>query len=544
MTDIASPPTILATLQRATAGLYRPRWLALVMLVQALLLASYAQNSWHASPDCALYLGLARSMVEGQGYVFNYQPHAMVPPLWPGVLAGMMKAFGPSFLAMNIMQALLALACTPLVFWLMRRMVGADLAMLCTALFSLNYDSWDTASILLSDHLFTILAVTSMALLTYVPAAPEREGSQSGKTWLALGAAIVTIVASTFTRINGIVLVPAAMVTIYLGWPRRGRMFRAATACMTAFICLAPILAWQAAARAKTTGADTTYLEASYLNKPLGEMLRGAAEQLLVLLPHESSNLIIGSNNSLPVLSLLVPILAILGSVLLFKQKQWALPTALWFMFGLLSVSRGVVSRYLIFLLPGLPLLVIMGIIFLLQRLRRSKELNPASIRKVLLPALACLLLMHVIHSAAGAYRCIQRSVPNGSRIQKEQGWLSAGEYILAHDPQAQAGRLPSAIILTPQSSVMHYWTRAKTLPLRNLNDSTEIRYQQVSRYHPDYLVATAGEKRLQEVFAIMNALGGQAIKLDDVKLPGNVMMWRLTYPAQPTGGAPNTPAH
>ena len=72
---------------------------------------------------------------------------------------------------------------------------------------------------------------------------------------------------------------------------------------------------------------------------------------------------------------------------------------------------------------------------------------------------------------------------------------------------------------------------------MKNLQESMEMQIQQIVRYRPNYMVATAGEKRLEKLFAAMKTLNVQTAKLDDAKLPGNVVIWRLTYPPETTSG-------
>ena len=42
---------------------------------------------WRMQPDAALYLSLGRNLVEGKGYTYLGQPHHLVYPGWPWLIA-------------------------------------------------------------------------------------------------------------------------------------------------------------------------------------------------------------------------------------------------------------------------------------------------------------------------------------------------------------------------------------------------------------------------------------------------------------------------
>lgn len=72
----------------------RPRWhrpgrrglLLWLALTVAVLYALGVNSHWRFQRDSAVYLDLARSLVEGRGYVHNYEPHAFYPPGFPAGL--------------------------------------------------------------------------------------------------------------------------------------------------------------------------------------------------------------------------------------------------------------------------------------------------------------------------------------------------------------------------------------------------------------------------------------------------------------------------
>jgi len=59
----------------------------LVAVVGALLFTAPGRGYWVIDPDAAAYVGLARSVVAGDGYALQGVPHGKFPPGFPGVLA-------------------------------------------------------------------------------------------------------------------------------------------------------------------------------------------------------------------------------------------------------------------------------------------------------------------------------------------------------------------------------------------------------------------------------------------------------------------------
>ena len=62
----------------------------ILALLVAIFLALH-NPYWIRHGDSEVFLSLARNIAGGQGYRFNSQPVAIVPPGWPLVLAAAMK---------------------------------------------------------------------------------------------------------------------------------------------------------------------------------------------------------------------------------------------------------------------------------------------------------------------------------------------------------------------------------------------------------------------------------------------------------------------
>src|SRR5262245_33223716 len=84
--DATTPVPLIEPGSRVASRLYAALVVALVAIYLLL------QNPyWVRYGDGEVYLSIARSLANGNGYRFNGQPVAIVPPLWPMILAVAMK---------------------------------------------------------------------------------------------------------------------------------------------------------------------------------------------------------------------------------------------------------------------------------------------------------------------------------------------------------------------------------------------------------------------------------------------------------------------
>ena len=109
--------------------------LALVLLGIAARLAvvALAGNEliawWSGGSDAPAYVTLASNIAEGRGFSYAGQPTAFRPPLYPLLLAGMMRAFGSHYvLAMRVLQFVAGLLTAYLCWRLGRRMFSREAA--------------------------------------------------------------------------------------------------------------------------------------------------------------------------------------------------------------------------------------------------------------------------------------------------------------------------------------------------------------------------------------------------------------------------------
>ncbi len=119
-----SVPAPVAATRALAAEARRDRWVFLGTMGVVTLMFLLLQNPyWVPAGDSEVYISVARSMVMGEGYRFNGQPVAMVPPGWPTALAIVMW-ISPSFLVLKLFTMLCMLGAMAITYWICRRWVS------------------------------------------------------------------------------------------------------------------------------------------------------------------------------------------------------------------------------------------------------------------------------------------------------------------------------------------------------------------------------------------------------------------------------------
>lgn len=523
--NIQTPDDAIGLAARAVAGLYRPCLLWAVLACQAaMLLAFHATRSWHSAPDSALYMSLARSLAQGEGYMFNGEFHTVVPPLFPLALAGWMRVFGSSFLAQNLFQVALTLACTPALFLLMRQLFGRDLALIGVAAFALNFVQWTVASIVMSDMLFVLLAALGMAAAAW--SAVNSPGRWAGVVLAGLGLA-----GASLTRGNGFLIVPGAAAAIWLGWRARPVGLRLAGAALLAATALGPVLWWQRYAADHASSVQRGYLMASHLSKPLAQMLPAMAKNLFGEVFKVASNLVAGFTDVPPGLNLILPVLIGVGCVVSLRRREPMLPLSLAGMVGVLTVVSGVKSRYFLFLYPGMIVLFLAGAVTVGQWAGRWRAKAPWHALRGAMVFLVVTAAINVGHSIAQGVQFRKEEVAGGPRLKSDQGWFTAAGYI--RDRHASGQGPPDPIVMTSQSRLMFYIARIRELALmRGKQELSEQACQDLARRHrPEWLVGDVQKRCTSRAIKALEAIGFGLTPVTDAGLTGPIKIWRVSCP-------------
>lgn len=192
-----------------------------VLLAAGVVAAVYllsVNNAWWPTPDSALYQGLAKSMAQGRGYVFNGQAHTTVTPGLPLILAGLRLAFGEGYWAANLFMTLCGLGGLLLAWMSLRRLTDEWTALLTVVACAASYECFHDSHAILTDAPFFLLfwAVTyaSLRLLG------------GGWAWLAPTAVLAALALAV--RAPGIIVLGPLAAALLVqragaaaGWARR-----------------------------------------------------------------------------------------------------------------------------------------------------------------------------------------------------------------------------------------------------------------------------------------------------------------------------------
>lgn len=136
----------------------------LLVLILAGLYGACQNGRWVPSgSDGAYYLVIARNLVEGKGYNWDGGPVTLSPPVWPAVLAAVMRV-SRSFIFLNLVLVGFCLGGACMWYWLMRRFTSPlrafGLALLTGVLFEWHRFTFTHYA----EALFYLLVVAALLL--------------------------------------------------------------------------------------------------------------------------------------------------------------------------------------------------------------------------------------------------------------------------------------------------------------------------------------------------------------------------------------------
>ncbi len=119
-------------------------------------------DRWWPTGDSALYLGLARSIHQGQGYQFNGEFSVSVTPGLPLILAGVQAMFPDQFLVMNLLMTLCGLASLFVIYKVFSLLDSPIIAFWVVAATATSYSFYLYSHRILTDAPFTLLFWTML----------------------------------------------------------------------------------------------------------------------------------------------------------------------------------------------------------------------------------------------------------------------------------------------------------------------------------------------------------------------------------------------
>jgi len=480
-----------------------------LLLAGACIAAVYlagVTGRWWPTPDSALYLGLGRSLAEGEGYRFNGSVHNIVTPGLPLILAGLRIIFGEGFWAPNLFMALCGLASILFIYLTVARLSDRRMALAVALATALSYTYFFNSHRVLTDAPFAaIFWAILYACVRY------RAGSAC---WL-IPAALLTA-AGVAVRAPGVMILGPLAIGLMLDRPspagvRKRRIPKGLMAGAVILVIIA-VVGGGFYLLAQATAQETPpYVGGLVSQAKAGGWIyypRNIALGLMQL-PRAISEMLTSQETyfiGLPAL-----LLVIIGAVNLWRCGQrFVLPLILmsvlaWAFIGSYGAIR---PRYL---LPLQPLLVLASMEGLCWSIRRFYR--PAG-AKLLLKAVSVLVGVIIASNAPklmrdAVYYSYLSHTPRYYQVvhKGEFAELFAVAEIIRpvhSDDRAVATN-------SDELSILHFLGERVIIPLPETArlspaDAEEIRHFVTSRGDLKFIVLDVGKRRLKELFE--NTLG------------------------------------
>lgn len=171
--------------QQPVVPLIRPRstssrWLAAGLVLGLFLIFWLLHNPyWVRHGDSEVFLSIARNLAAGEGYRFNGQPVAFVPPGWPLVLAGVMK-FTASLSILKLIPMAATIGFLLISYFLLLRVATPLIAAMCIITTALLEPVFSLGFLFFSDSLFALIVTAG------VWTALKISDGKSSWAWIAL----------------------------------------------------------------------------------------------------------------------------------------------------------------------------------------------------------------------------------------------------------------------------------------------------------------------------------------------------------------------
>ncbi|MGB2823805.1 MAG: glycosyltransferase family 39 protein [Phycisphaerae bacterium] len=356
----------------AALPLRRRHVVAAACCVAALYLAGVT-NSWWPTPDSALYQGLGRSMIRGEGYRFNGEVNTEVTPGMPAVLGALWWAFGDGFWAPNLLVVLCGLGGLGMAYLTLARRMDRQTAFIVVLATSLCYRSYDYSHLILTDAPFALL----FWLLAYA-CVRALEGSRA---WLC--ATVPLTVAAVVVRAPGLMIIGPWAVGVVLDGAskaRLGRRLAIAALVLAAGAVVGGSFYWLARS---ISGEQPAYAVTATMNSGLLARLYRVAVGLARLPGAMVDSFTAQRSAWLAPVGIALVVLAVAGGVRLWRAGRRLIPATCLvnfvgtcFLIGFPSVR----ARYMMPIYPMILLLVLHGVFWgveLLSR-RRGSAARPA----------------------------------------------------------------------------------------------------------------------------------------------------------------------
>jgi hypothetical protein len=333
------------------AGGHVPRALAAASAV--VVLAVYASSvtpHWELGNDTGLYMNLARSLARGDGYTLAGEPHILVPPGYPAVLAAMMKAGAGSFLALNIAMAAIAAMCALAGWRLLAQLTSPGWALGVSLAAALSAEMVSLSGQLLSDLPFMLLVLGGLWMFYRGLKSPR-----AGAWWLA---GSIAMSASVWLRVPGVALCAGAAAGLV--WQAAGRRLKALAASLLMLaLCAATIATFLHAQQSAGGGTYMSSLAYDARTSSTSELLMRPLENIWRTFGHVSRLLL--SQRIRSALAMVLVAAPVLAGLLARMRRGDRLGPCFVLAYVSMVAAVELRTRYLVPLLPLLLLYCIEG---------------------------------------------------------------------------------------------------------------------------------------------------------------------------------------
>ena len=234
-------------------------WIA-VTLVLAAFYGLLINPHWVISGDGDAYLGLARSIAQGDGYTHNGQVVGLVSPGWPLLLAGAMRVTD-QFVLLKLLPASFGVAAFSLMYRVLRRYTGPLLAATSTLLVGLAWPTVQLSFWFFTELPFAFFCIAAVLIAQRIAEADAAARPSAWRTWGEPALLCILAAGAVLIRPNGVLLptlVGAVLVSGQSLWrPRWHTTWIAAF--MVAGVCFATFFVSRAAIAIDPADIDPRY---------------------------------------------------------------------------------------------------------------------------------------------------------------------------------------------------------------------------------------------------------------------------------------------
>ncbi|MCP4593202.1 MAG: hypothetical protein GY842_20895 [bacterium] len=185
-------------------------WLTcLLVLLTVVVGLSLVSSAWSASPDAVKYAVTARSLARGDGYMFNGGPETKHPPGFSLLLVPLFWAKSDPFRAARIVTVLAAGGALALAGVLLRRELGAGVALAALVCVASSVQLYWSAQAVLSEYPYALFQNLALILLVKVGCARRPRirdvllfGMLAGAAMLLRSIGLALVVAAAYVLIR------------------------------------------------------------------------------------------------------------------------------------------------------------------------------------------------------------------------------------------------------------------------------------------------------------------------------------------------------